>query len=49
VLRLTADELVIIVTAIENSAIKGKDAPIVAKVLVKLYKEFERVKDKEIK
>ena len=48
-LRLAADELVVAVTAIENSAIKGKDAALVAKVLVKLYKEFERVKGKDSK
>ena len=48
-MRLTSDEIAVILQALESITIKGKDAPIVAKVLVKLYKEFERVKDKEIK
>ena len=40
VLRLTADEVMFLIQAVENTAIKGKDAALVAKTLEKLYKEI---------
>ena len=49
VLRLTADEVMFLIQAVENTAIKGKDAALVAKTLEKLYKEFERLQVKESK
>ena len=48
-LRLIADEVMFLIQAIENTAIKGKDAALVAKTLEKLYKEFERLQSKESK
>ena len=48
-LRLTADEVMFLTQAVENTAIKGKDAALVARTLEKLVKEFERLADKEPK
>ena len=48
-LRLIADELVFLIQAVENTAIKGKDAALVAKTLEKLYKEFKILQSKESK
>tara|TARA_B100001013_G_scaffold157350_1_gene93803 strand:- start:56 stop:229 length:174 start_codon:yes stop_codon:yes gene_type:complete len=46
-MRLTADELMFLIQASENSTIKGKDAGIVAPIIVKLKKEFEKKVEKE--
>ena len=42
-LRLTADEIMFLIQAVENITIKGKDASVVAKIHQKLLKEFERL------
>ena len=49
VLRLIADEAMFLIQAVENTAIKGKDAAVVARILEKLVKEFERIQSKESK
>tara|TARA_R100000656_G_scaffold104032_1_gene75788 strand:+ start:773 stop:895 length:123 start_codon:yes stop_codon:yes gene_type:complete len=38
-----------LIQAVENTAIKGKDAALVAGTLQKLIKEFERLQSKESK
>ena len=48
-LRLTADEVMLLIQAVENTAIKGKDAALVANTLEKIVKEFERLQVKESK
>ena len=48
-MRLIADEVMFLVQAVENTAIKGKDAAVVARTLEKLVKEFERIQSKESK
>jgi len=46
-MRLTADELMFLIQASENISIKGKDAKIVAPIIAKLNKEFEKQVEKE--
>jgi len=46
-LRLTADEVMFIIQAIENATIKGKDSTMVSKVYEKTQKEFKRLVEKE--
>ena len=46
-MRLIADELMFIIKAIEATTIHGKDAHLVAKILEKLNKGFERQMAKE--
>ena len=46
-MRLTADEVMFLIQASENATIKGKDASIVAPIIAKLKKEFERQVEKE--
>ena len=46
-MRLTADEGMFLIQASENSTIKGKDASIVAPIIAKLKKEFEKQVEKE--
>jgi len=46
-MRLTADELMFLIQASENSTIKGKDAGVVAPIIVKLKKEFEKKVEKD--
>ena len=41
-MRLTADELMFLIQASENASIKGKDAKLVAPIIDKLVKEFEK-------
>jgi len=46
-MRLTADELMFIIKAIQATTIQGKDAHLVAKILDKVGKGFERQVAKE--
>ena len=46
-MRLSADELMFLIQASENITIKGKDAKVVAPIIVKLNKEFEKKVEKE--
>ena len=46
-MRLTADELMFLIQASENITIKGKDAKVVAPIIVKLNNEFEKQVEKE--
>jgi len=41
-MKLDPNELHFIKTAIEQVAIKGKDAPFVAEILIKVNKDFEQ-------
>ena len=49
VLRLTIEEIMFLIQAVENTAIKGKDAALVAITLKKLVKEFEILQSKDSK
>lgn len=40
--ELNIDDIQVIKVAIENMSIKGKDAPVVAKLLTKISKAFEK-------
>ena len=46
-MRLTADELMFLIQASDNSTIKGKDAGVVAPIIAKLKKEFEKKVEKD--
>ena len=46
-MRLIADEVMFLIRAVEETAIKGKDAALVANILIKMGKEFKRLVDKE--
>ena len=41
-IELSPDDLQVTITSLENMTIKGKDAPVVAKLLLKLSKAFEK-------
>jgi len=47
--ELSADELYLLQQAIENIAIKGKDAPRVAKLLTRISNAFTKQVEKESK
>jgi len=40
--ELSQDDLQVIIVAIENMTIKGKDASVIAKLLLKISKAFEK-------
>ena len=40
--ELTQDDLQLAIMSIESMTIKGKDAPVVARLLLKLSKAFEK-------
>ena len=40
--ELTQDDLQVLIMAVEGMTIKGKDAPVVAKIILKLSKHFEK-------
>lgn len=40
--ELTQDDIQVVVVSIESMTIKGKDAPVIAKLLLKLSKAFEK-------
>jgi len=46
-LRLTADELMFLIQAIEASHITGKDALMVGKLLEKIKKQFKKQVEKD--
>jgi len=41
-IELSQDDLQVTIVALESMTIKGKDAPVVAKLLLKLSKAFEK-------
>ena len=46
-MRLTTDEIMVIIKALESITIKGKDAPLVAGVIKKVQSHFEKMVEKE--
>ena len=40
--ELSPDDLQVTIVALESMTIKGKDAPVIAKLLLKLSKAFEK-------
>jgi len=46
-IKLEPQEIQIIVQCVEAATIKGKDAPLIASILLKLEKEFTKVIEKE--
>ena len=40
--ELSPDDLQVTIVALETMTIKGKDAPVIAKLLTKLSKSFEK-------
>ena len=41
-IELSQDDIQVTIMALESMTIKGKDAPVVAKLLLKLSKAFEK-------
>ena len=41
-IELSPDDLQVTIMSLENMTIKGKDAPVIAKLLLKLSKAFEK-------
>jgi len=41
-IELSQDDIQVTIVALESMTIKGKDAPVIAKLLLKLSKAFEK-------